>query len=315
MPKFFQSEIAAYNGDKVGFRNVKFKKNDFQSSAGAEAGSILEFIPVHYPEPPVIQFIAYVTSFTERYDVKQSAEQPFGRTNPFYIWQGNDRSISLSFDMPSSGISKGLDNLNNLSWLLASLYPTFKDTTTATSIAASPLFRVRYANLICSSTKSGQGLLCAIGNINVSHDMEAGFLSANPKNMGSAFANNAAKAIVAAGVQDHVAEGKKFLIPKLIKLTLDLKVVHDHALGWDYHTGEFRGGRSAPSFPHDFGLFREGSPGSPAAGAATTTPAASTGPPGSPSHTQGMSNEVNKTFNENPASTGDPTGVNVEGEG
>ena len=38
---------------------------------------------------------------------------------------------------------------------------------------------------------------------------------------------------------------------------MDLKVVHDHGLGWDVNTGEFRGGRSAPSFPHDFGLVRD----------------------------------------------------------
>ncbi len=44
MPKFFQAEIAAYDGQKNGFQNVKFKENDFQNSSAAEAGSILEFI-------------------------------------------------------------------------------------------------------------------------------------------------------------------------------------------------------------------------------------------------------------------------------
>ena len=42
MPKFFQSEIAAYGGERNEFKNIKFKRNEFQSSAAAEAGTILE---------------------------------------------------------------------------------------------------------------------------------------------------------------------------------------------------------------------------------------------------------------------------------
>ena len=257
MPKFFQSEIAAFDGEKSKFKNVEFKKHGFENSSAAESGAILEFIPVHYPNPPVIQFMAYIDNLTENYDVSVTSEQPFGRTNPYHIWKGNDRTITLGFNIPSSGLSTGMDNMNNLSWLLASLYPSYKDTTTSNSVAASPLFRVRYANLICSSTSSGQGLLCVVGNVGVTHDVEQGFLSANPKNVGTAFANTAGKLISQAGFTNSVPEGKKFLIPKLIKLNMDLKVVHDHGLGWDVNTGEFRGGRSAPSFPHDFGLVRD----------------------------------------------------------
>ena len=259
MPKFFQSEIAAHAGDKAEFQNVKFKANNFDSSTGAEAGTLLEIIPVHYPKPPVIQFIAYLTNLDDRYSVKYTSEQPFGRTNPYYIWQGNDRGISVGLDIPSSGISTGLDNLNNLSWLLSSLYPTYKDSTTATSVAASPLFRIRYANLISSPTNSGQGLLCVINSINLNHNLEQGFLQVNPKNVGTSFANAAAKVLAAAKFENAAPEGKNFLIPKLMKLSMDLGVVHDHALGWDFHTGDFRGGRAAPSFPHNFGTTRDAS--------------------------------------------------------
>ena len=67
MPKFFQSEIAAYAGDKSGFQNVKFKKRDFDNSTAAELGTILEIIPVHIKNPPVIQFIAYLDSLSGSY--------------------------------------------------------------------------------------------------------------------------------------------------------------------------------------------------------------------------------------------------------
>ena len=257
MPKFFQSEIAAYDGDRQGFQNVKFKKGSLQNSSAAQGGGVLEIIPVHIKNPPVIQFMAYITQLNERYSAKFTPEQPFGRTNPYYLWQANDRSITIGIDLPSSGISSAFNNLNNLSWLLASLYPSYKDSFNATSIAASPLFRVRYGNLICSSTRDGQGLLCVIDGVSVNHSLENGVLTASPKNLGSSFANAAGQILTAAGFHNHLSENKKFIIPKLMKLSMTLKVVHDHALGWDFNTGEFRGGRSAPSFPYDFGLVRE----------------------------------------------------------
>ena len=65
MPKFFAYERAAHAGEKQGLRNVEFKKNDFENSLGAQAGSLLEIIPVHIKKPPVIQFIAYYAVYIE----------------------------------------------------------------------------------------------------------------------------------------------------------------------------------------------------------------------------------------------------------
>ena len=152
MPKFFQSEIAAYGGERTSFKNVDFKKNSLENTDAATAGTVLEFIPIHIKNPPVIQFIAYLKSFGDDFNVQFNSEQPFGRTDPYYMWKSNERTISVNFDIPSSSVTSGLNNLNNLSWFLASLYPTYKDTRSATSIAASPMFRVRFANLICSTT-------------------------------------------------------------------------------------------------------------------------------------------------------------------
>tara|TARA_A100001515_G_scaffold24044_2_gene18531 strand:- start:4256 stop:5197 length:942 start_codon:yes stop_codon:yes gene_type:complete len=303
LSKFFQNEIGAYDGDKAGFRNVNFKKGDLSNTTAAEGGSILEIIPVHIKNPPVIQFLAYITSLSDRFDVNYNEQQPFGRTNPYYIWQGNKRSISVGIDIVSSGVSSAFDNLNNLSWLLSSLYPSFKDSVSATSVSASPLFRVRYSNLICSSTRDGQGLLCAIPGIGITHGVDQGFISAVPRNMGSSFANTAGRVLKAAGFDAIVSEGKRFLIPKVIKLDMTLNVVHDHALGWDHSTGEFRGGKSARSFPYDFGLLR-------AASDAGTTPDAigggeSSAAPGSPADGVNNSNNTN-IFSENVDFEGTP---------
>jgi len=263
MPKFFQSEIAAYAGEKHTFKNVKFKSNNFENSEGAELGTLLEIIPVHIKNPPVIQFIAYIDKIDDKYSVDYSSTQPFGRTDPYHIWKSNKREISLTWAIPSASVSKGLDNLNNLSWFLASLYPTYKNTLTATSISASPIFRVRHANLISSPTNDGQGLLCVIKNVGVSHEAKEGFIAVNPLNMDSTFANEAGKLIQDAGFQNEVNEGKTYLVPKLFNISCTLTVIHDHSLGWDHQTGRWRGGNDAPNFPYGFGLMREGGDGVP----------------------------------------------------
>jgi len=89
MPKFFQSEIAAYNGTKTKFTNVKFKKGDFENSDSAVAGTLLEVIPVHIKNPPLIQFIAYIDQLSDSFSPEYTSEQPFGRTDPYYIWKGS----------------------------------------------------------------------------------------------------------------------------------------------------------------------------------------------------------------------------------
>ena len=256
MPKFFQVEKAAYGGEKNTFSNVNFKKNGLENSSAAEAGTILEILPLHIKSPPVIQFMAFITRLGDSFKSSQKAEQPYGRSDPYYMWQSNQRSITVAFDIPSSSVSKGLDNLNNLSWFLASLYPTYKNAQSTTSIAASPMFRVRFSNLICSSTNDGQGLPGVIQGVTVTHATDAGFIGINPQNMGSSFANTEGKILKAAGFDTSINEGKKLLIPKLMQISFTLNVVHDHRLGWDYNTGQWRGGPGAPRFPYDFGLLR-----------------------------------------------------------
>ena len=257
MPKFFQSEIAAFSGERNTFQNVRFAKNSLDSSDPAEAGTVLEVIPVHIKNPPVIQFIAYIDSMSDKFGVKYVSEQPFGRVDPYHVWQGNTRTITINWAIPSSSKAIGLTNLNNLSWFLSSLYPAYKDIGSATSVSASPMFRFRHANLISSPTRDGQGILCVIKSVGVTHDVKQGFISISTENMGSSFANVEAALLKSAGFQNSFHEGKKILIPKLIKLACTLEVVHDHALGWDHQTGRWRGGLAAPRYPYDFGLVRD----------------------------------------------------------
>jgi len=295
MPKFFQTEIAGYAGEKNTFQNVKFKKRDFNNSDAASSGTILEFIPVHIKNPPVIQFLAYLGTLADTFSAGFKSEQPFGRSDPYHIWSSNKRSISLNFILPSSSVAKGLDNLNNLSWLLASMYPSYKDKFTATSVSASPMFRVRYGNLIASMANGGLGILCIIKRITVTHNHKEGYIGAVASGMRTGGGTTAGVLIKSAGFENIVRDGEKILIPKEIKINLGLDIVHDHAMGWDHQTGHWRAGSSAPGYPYKFGLVRDtkDGPSMDPAGRVeedTTTPtpapAVAAPPPGSPQEQQ-----------------------------
>ena len=157
--------------------NVKFKKQNegYTSSSQANKGSVIEFIPMHYKNSPVISFIAFLDDIKDNIKQDFSPQQPFGRTDPIQIWKSSSRSISLSFKIVSSSDEMALRNLNNLAWLMASSYPTYQEAQCANSLAASPLYRVKFANLI-ANVNNKSGLLCAINGFNVTHDLKNGVI-------------------------------------------------------------------------------------------------------------------------------------------
>jgi len=312
MPKFFQTEIAGYNGEKNTFQNVKFKKHDFSNSSAAAAGTILEIIPVHIKNPPIIQFMAYISTLGDSYSAAYKSTQPYGRTDQYHIWSGNKRSINVNFDIPSSSVAKGLDNLNNLSWLLASLYPTYKDKISSTSVSASPLFRVRYGSLIMSPAQGGLGVLCTIPTIRVTHDHKEGFIGVVASGMSTGGGTTAGSLIKAAGFDSSVRDGEKILIPKLMKVNASLTVVNDHPMGWDHQTGQWRGNRSAARWPYKVGLIRDTKDELSASSTGgvnedTSTPTPSPGeqpsPPGSP-QTQQTANAATTVLNDTSSDVG-----------
>jgi hypothetical protein len=280
MTKFFQNETAAYNGDKNGLRNVNFKKRSLENTSAAEAGSLLEIIPLHIKNPPVIQFIAYISQLSDNFRLRTDSRQPYGRTEPYYIWQGNDRSIRMTLGIPNSSEAVALDNLNNMSWLAASVYPTYKERMSANSVAASPIYRIRYANLVASVAGGGQGILCVLDGINYSFAVGDGYISIDATGEHAAL-------IKSAGFDQVNRSGDKLLIPKTITLGLNLSIIHDHAVGWDYETGNWRGGQAAPGFPYGFGLARD-TKDLPSQGSESSTNSDAAGPgetsavPGSP---------------------------------
>ena len=257
------TEAALLGESKLG--NVKFKKqNDgFTPSSQAQKGAVIEFIPMHFKNTPVIKFIAFIDDIKDNIKQDFTPQQPFGRTDPIQIWKSSSRDISLNFKILSSDEEMALRNLNNLSWLIASSYPTYEKSQCANSLAASPLYRVKLGNLI-ANVHNRAGLLCAINGFNVSHDLKGGVIhihSTKAKNLadGAGFPTQA----------------QEILVAKTITVSCQLNVLHEHSLGWDSTTGEWRGG-SKQGYPYGFGVIKDaGTPGSAGAGGTATSTDAS----------------------------------------
>ena len=259
--KFFQYEVASLGESKL--KNVDFREDP---SVDADAGLAIEFMPVHIKNAPVIKFMAFLTNLKEDFTQQFTDKQPYGRLDPYYIWRGSSRTITLGWDIVSSSRDMALRNLNNLNWFLASQYPAYSESQSATSIAATPIFRVKYANLI-SSVSDRKGLLAVVQNVSVDPDLKTGFISVDFTSVDK-------------DVRDESGfpkQSDKILVPKKIGLSCTLNVVHETSLGWDVNTGDWRG-KTNDGFPYGFGVVRgelstAGARGDTAAGVATASDA------------------------------------------
>lgn len=243
------------------FANVPFKgpNQGFDPSKEAKAGTKIEFIPIHYKKAPVISFIAYMKNIKDTFNQKVNEQQVFGRVDPIRLWKTSNRQISLDISIPSSDEEMALRNLNNLNWLLASGYPTYASSGNCTkcsaAVAASPLFRVKYANLI-SDTPGDLGLLCVIQTFSVTHEFDKGAIHVRPAD------GPDLSLLTNAGFTQKAG---RYVVASNISLNLTLDVVHERSMGWDAQTGEWR--TKGGAFPYGTGLQKHSS----------TPPAASTG--------------------------------------
>ena len=226
---------------------------------GAQRGTLLEIIPMHIKNPPRITFMAFLDAFTDTLNPEYSAQQVYGRNDAYHIWKGSRRSIRLSWVIPSSGKNMALRNLSHISWFMASLYPAYKEVGGGSNaVSASPLFRVKYANMITSANYPLEGLLCVIKNVQLSHNKKAGFISMKPggqgqltRDVGEGEGGDIGIVGDIGGINDGSifddlmgtveTRPEYFLIPMEYKISCNLDIIHEHSLGWDHETGAWRG--------------------------------------------------------------------------
>lgn len=178
----------------------------------------------HAPSRKSVQFKAFINTFEDDYGASWEKDAVFGRNDPHRIFKHVERVIKLGWSLPAYDLEEAKENLKKMSLLINMQYPVYdgdagtqsRNIASATTISASPIFRVKFMNLIQDATSSNfstskarakdNGLLgIMIGGINYSPNFEHGSFIDNKK-------------------------GK--LYPKVFDLTFDYGVLHTHRLGW-----------------------------------------------------------------------------------
>lgn len=158
-----------------------------------------------------VEFPAFITNLQDTFASNWDSQNVFGRQDPIITFRNTQRTINVGFDVPAASQNEARDNLTNLNRLIQFLYPAYQTSGTATSISASPLFKIKFANLIYDAN-SGEpdgsaqdvGLICGISNFQ--HNF---FFNENA----------------------NWVDRENLLIPMKFSVTFQAAILHTHDLG------------------------------------------------------------------------------------
>ena len=148
-------------------------------------------------------FPAFVTDFSDSFKSNWTPQEIYGKMDPVSTFKNTARTIQLSIDIPSTNITMAMDSMISIDNLIKGLYPIYDDSgkNGIATIAAPPLFRIKFANYI-TNVVTGDGLLGYLQGFDFKPDMNAGQF-----------------------IENNV------LYPKLLKASFSFNVLHEHPLG------------------------------------------------------------------------------------
>ena len=197
---------------------MAFPKQNFTTSKDGSgtyattSGAVLEIESI-IGEGRIVKFKAFLTTLNQNFSSTWNSEDVYGRNDPIATFQGTKRTISLAWDVPAASFDEAKDNLERTALLTQLLYPGYEDSV----IAKAPLVKVRFANLIKNSLNN-EGLLGYIDSLAINPVLDMGMFT-----------------------------GGGNFFPKVISLSFNLNVLHQHDLGISGSAGVQRAG--AAKFP------------------------------------------------------------------
>jgi len=174
----------------------------------ANQGYYIEIEYLHGdPSVNKVAFKSFITDFQDNYTSNWNSEEVYGRPDPIHTFQNTTRTITLSWDVPSSDFIEAEANVAKASKMMRFLYPSYTQEGNASTMTKPPLLRLRFTNLVKKSDT--QGLLGKASGFSFTPDLEAGWWDGNP-----------------------VTKTQGELYPKVLKFTCEFSVIHEHHLGW-----------------------------------------------------------------------------------
>ena len=196
---------------------MSFPKQNFTTSTDGSGtyanstGAVLKIESI-LGDKRIVEFKAFLTTLNQNFNSTWKSEEVYGRNDPIATFQGTKRVISLAWDVPAGSFAEAKDNLERTALLSQMLYPGY----VAGVIARPPLVKVKFANLIKNSSNN-EGLLGWIDSLSINPVLDMGMFS----------------------------EGGEFF-PKVINLSFNFNVLHQHDLGLDEKNQQRGGGAKFP---------------------------------------------------------------------
>ena len=175
----------------------------------------------HIPSKRSVTFKAWVTDFKDSFESKWNSEEVYGRMDPIQTFSGTKRKITLAWSVVAASTEEAVNNMQNCSTLFRMLYPTNE----GTSMAAPPMLRLKFVNLVRDITNN-LGLVGTVDGFTYTPDFDHGVFD--------------------------VGAGE--IYPKTIALNCTFTALHTHQMGLSVNDkGQVAGdgnGRTWEAFPY-----------------------------------------------------------------
>ena len=200
--------------------------------AASKKNHVIEFY--HIPSKRGVIFKAWVTTFEDSFQSEWTSESVYGRMDPIQTFSGTKRTINLSWNVVAASEQEAIDNMNKCSNLFKMLYPTYA----GTSLAAPPLIKLKFLNLIQDSSKAS-----SIGGSSASLAGLTGTVS------GFAYTPDMDHGVFDVGIGA--------IYPKTISLNCSFTSLHSHQMGFSTEVGTSGDDQNAAAkwerFPYNAG--------------------------------------------------------------
>ena len=237
----------------------------------------LEFF--HLPTNKIVRFKAFITDFSESYDVRFDEQDVYGRMDPIATYEGTKRKINLSWMTVAESHAEAYQNWKRVQDYIKMMYPSYKKFVfeqggdsgrfSATTLAAPPLLKLKFMNLIADASQETIEKKNVVSNVSVNSKTtvkknlieyttgnvrENGLLvvpsalSVNPNFVDRAGILSGGKQVDPAvgppttrpvEYEDYVSSNK-FFVPIEVTLSTEFTVLHQHDLGTEKEINLFK---------------------------------------------------------------------------
>ena len=227
-------------------------------------GLYIEFF--HVASGKTAVFKAFLTAFEDSFETSWNEEQAYGRMDPIQTYQSTKRTLNLGWTLPAATIAEARTNMAEVSRFIRMQYPVYSNAGTegfsATAIAAPPLIKVKFANLVQSSlgfsgardVEASSAVSIIKSNSPANPDVFDFTAGESKEGKSATGAENAGLLGSVAGfnfspvIEDGFFDpGFGTIYPKTLECTCQMTIIHQHPLGFD-EDGNFR----SSNFPYGF---------------------------------------------------------------